>query len=386
MDILLDEQEVQIRDAAAEFLAGECTPALVRQVETGAVQYSPELWSKFAENGWLQLCLSNQAGGEALALPYLGLLFEVAGYHIAPIPLHATMVPAMIIDRYGSPEQVAMLQAVIAGELIMSHAVAEQTGRWSTDEISLQGHVEGHELVLNGCKTFVGSYRASRQCMVIYRDASAPAQLGLVLVPTDAKGLSSEALISMAKDGESKVQFNHVRVPLAARIGSVESGNLIARELMDLSSVLYASMIAGAARRTLDMAVAHAKQREAFGQPIGAFQAIQHLCANMMNAIDGTTMLSREALWRMQENLPYQVNVAQAKSFGNEQCMMVVRSAQQIHGGMGFIRDFDLNLWYRRVGSWSLRGGTSAEHRKTIAAALIDQPGRVRIGSIPQSV
>jgi alkylation response protein AidB-like acyl-CoA dehydrogenase len=383
MDILLDDQEVQIREAAAEFLEGECTPALVRQVETGALHYSPELWSKFAENGWLQLCLSNKAGGEELPLPYLGLLFEVAGYHIAPIPLHATMVPAMMIDRYGSPEQIGLLQAVIAGELIMSHAVVEQTGRWATEAIALQGRIEGRELVLNGRKTFVGSYRASQQCMVIYRDASAPDQLGVVLVPTDTKGLSSEALISMAKDGESKVQFNDVRVPLSARIGSSQAGNLIARELMDLSSVLYASMIAGAARRTLDMAVAHAKQREAFGQPIGAFQAIQHLCANMMNAIDGTTMLSREALWRMQENLPYQVNVAQAKSFGNEQCMMVVRSAQQIHGGMGFIRDFDLNLWYRRVGSWSLRGGTSAEHRKTIAAALLDQPEKVRIGVIP---
>jgi alkylation response protein AidB-like acyl-CoA dehydrogenase len=383
MDILLDDQEVQIREAAAEFLEGECTPALVRQVETGALHYSPELWSKFAENGWLQLCLSNKAGGEELPLPYLGLLFEVAGYHIAPIPLHATMVPAMMIDRYGSPEQIGLLQAVIAGELIMSHAVVEQTGRWATEAIALQGRIEGRELVLNGRKTFVGSYRASQQCMVIYRDASAPDQLGVVLVPTDAKGLSSEALISMAKDGESNVQFNDVRVPLSARIGSSQAGNLIARELMDLSSVLYASMIAGAARRTLDMAVAHAKQREAFGQPIGAFQAIQHLCANMMNAIDGTTMLSREALWRMQENLPYQVNVAQAKSFGNEQCMMVVRSAQQIHGGMGFIRDFDLNLWYRRVGSWSLRGGTSAEHRKTIAAALLDQPEKVRIGVIP---
>ena len=187
----------------------------------------------------------------------------------------------------------------------------------------------------------------------------------------------------MAKDGESNVQFKDVRVALTARIGNAQSGDLIARELMDLSSVLYASLLAGAARRTLDMAVTHAKQREAFGQPIGAFQAIQHLCANMVNAIDGTTMLSREALWRMQENLPYQVNVAQAKSFGNEQCMMVVRSAQQIHGGMGFIRDFDLNLWYRRVGSWSLRGGTAAEHRRTIAAALIDQPQRVRIGLVP---
>ncbi len=383
MDILLDDQEVQIREAAAEFLEGECTPALVRRVETDALQYSPELWSKFAENGWLQLCLSNRAGGEALPLPYLGLLFEVAGYHIAPIPLHATMVSAMIIDRHGSPEQIAMLQAVIAGELILSHAVAEQTGRWSTEAIALQGRIDGQELVLNGSKTFVGSYGVSQQCMVIYRDASAPEQLGVVLVPTDTKGLSSEALISMAKDGESKVQFNDVRVPLTARIGSAALGNLIARELMDLSSVLYASMIAGAARRTLDMAVAHAKQREAFSQPIGAFQAIQHMCANMVNAIDGTTMLSREALWRMQENLPYQVNVAQAKSFGNEQCMMVVRSAQQIHGGMGFIRDFDLNLWYRRVGSWSLRGGTAAEHRRTIAAALIDQSQKVRIGVIP---
>lgn len=383
MNILLDDQEVQIREAAAEFLEGECTPALVRQVETGTLQYSPELWSKFAENGWLQLCLSTKAGGEELPLPYLGLLFEVAGYHIAPIPLHATMVPAMIIDRYGSPEQVSMLQAVIAGELILSHAVAEQTGRWSTDAIAMLGRVEGNELVLSGSKTFVGSFSASQQCMVIYRDASAPNSLGVVLVPTDTKGLSSEPLVSMAKDGESNVQFKEVRVPLSARIGNAQSGNLIARELMDVSSVLYASMLAGAARRTLDMAVIHAKQREAFGQPIGAFQAIQHLCANMVNAIDGTTMLAREALWRMQENLPYQVNVAQAKSFGNEQCMMVVRSAQQIHGGMGFIRDFDLNLWYRRVGSWSLRGGTAAEHRRTIAAALIDQPKKVRIGVVP---
>lgn len=385
MNILLDEQEVQIREAAAEFLEGECTPALVRQVETGTLQYSPELWSKFAENGWLQLCLSTKAGGEELPLPYLGLLFEVAGYHIAPIPLHATMVPALIIDRYGSPEQVGMLQAVIAGELILSHAVAEQTGRWSMDAIATLGRVDGHELVLNGSKTFVGSFSASQQCMVIYRDASAPNSLGVVLVPTDATGLSSEPLVSMAKDGESNVQFKEVRVPLSARIGNAQSGNLIARELMDVSSVLYASMLAGAARRTLDMAVIHAKQREAFGQPIGAFQAIQHLCANMVNAIDGTTMLAREALWRMQENLPYQVNVAQAKSFGNEQCMMVVRSAQQIHGGMGFIRDFDLNLWYRRVGSWSLRGGTAAEHRRTIAAALIDQPKKVRIGVVPSN-
>jgi alkylation response protein AidB-like acyl-CoA dehydrogenase len=385
MDILLDDQEVQIREAASEFLAGECTSALVRKIETDPLQYSPALWEKFAENGWLQLCLSDKNGGQELPLTYLALLFELAGYHIAPIPLHATMVPAMIIDRYGSPEQQQLLQQVLSGDLILSHAVAEANGRWTPESIKLEGRIDGDQLVLNGTKTFVGSYRASKQCLVVYREAAAPHHLGVVLVPTDAAGLSSDALVSMAKDGEANVQFNHVKVPLSARVGSSEHGHAIALEVMDFSAVLYASMMAGAGRRTLDMAVAHAKQREAFGQPIGAFQAIQHLCANMVNAIDGTTMLAREALWRMDQKLPYRVNVAQAKSFGNEQCMMVVRSAQQIHGGMGFIRDFDLNLWYRRVGSWSLRGGTAAEHRRTIAAALLDQPAKVRIGNIPSA-
>jgi len=383
MDILLDDQEVQIREAASEFLAGECTSALVRKIETDPLQYSPALWEKFAENGWLQLCLSDKNGGQELPLTYLALLFELAGYHIAPIPLHATMVPAMIIDRHGSAAQQQLLQQVLSGDLILSHAVAETNGRWTAESIKLEGRIDGDQLVLNGTKTFVGSYSASKQCLVVYREASAPHHLGVVLVPTDAAGLSSDALVSMAKDGEANVQFNHVKVPLSARVGASEQGHAIALEVMDFSAVLYASMMAGAGRRTLDMAVAHAKQREAFGQPIGAFQAIQHLCANMVNAIDGTTMLAREALWRMDQKLPYRVNVAQAKSFGNEQCMMVVRSAQQIHGGMGFIRDFDLNLWYRRVGSWSLRGGTAAEHRRTIAAALLDQPAKVRIGNIP---
>ena len=117
MDILLDDQEIQIKEAASEFLAGECSSALVRQVETDALQYSPALWTKFAENGWLQLCLSEKNGGEALPLTYLGLLFELAGYHIAPIPLHSTMVPAMVIDRHGSPEQQQLLQDVLAGQL-----------------------------------------------------------------------------------------------------------------------------------------------------------------------------------------------------------------------------------------------------------------------------
>lgn len=384
MDLLLDDQEKEIRDAAAEFLAGECSPVLVRQVEADQTPYSAALWRKFAENGWLQLCLSEESGGQGLPLSYLALLFELAGKYIAPIPLHATMVPALVIDRHGDAEQRKLLQDVVSGGLILSHAVVDRQGRWSADQVGVEGKMEGGELVLNGVKSFVDSFEVSQQVAVVYRDAGSNA-LGVALVPTDAPGVSSQALLPMAKDGQAIVRFDNVRVPLGARVGKPEGGQRAALELMDLSAVLYAAQMAGAAGHTLGMAVEHAKERVAFGQPIGAFQAIQHMTANMLNGVDGASMLAREALWRMDQELPYRVNVAQAKSFANEHCMMVCRSAQQIHGGMGFMLEFDLNLWYRRVGSWSLRGGTSAEHRRTIAAALLDKPGKVRIGSVPNA-
>ncbi len=130
----------------------------------------------------------------------------------------------------------------------------------------------------------------------------------------------------------------------------------------------------------MEMAVEYAKKREAFGQPIGAFQSIQHLCADMVIWIDGGQLLTYEALWRMDQRLPASIEVSQAKAYCNEKCQAVVRNSQVIHGGIGFMREFNLQLWYRRVCAWTMRLGTSFEHRARIAQALLDKPGRVRLG------
>lgn len=380
MDVLPNEDELQIQSAAAEFLAGECSPALVRQAEKNPTRHAPELWKKFAANGWLQLCLSHEVGGEALSLTHLGLLFEEVGYHIAPLPIHGTVVASLMIDRHGQGRHAELLRTVIAGDAVLACAVTEQDGRWSPDAIALQGRLEGDQLVLDGEKYFVAGYAAASHCLVAFRDEAG--ELGLALVAATAAGLSHEELVPLAKDGECIVRLRGVRVPREVVIASGAAGRAIVREMMDLSAVLHASLMAGAARKTLDLAVEHARQREAFGQPIGAFQAIQHLCANMLNAVDGTQLLAREALWRMQEGLPVERQVAQAKAFANEQCVMVCRSAQQIFGGMGFMQEFDLNLWYRRVASWSVRSGSVSEHRRTISATLLSATGTVRIGYV----
>ena len=136
----------------------------------------------------------------------------------------------------------------------------------------------------------------------------------------------------------------------------------------------------------MEFAVEYAKQREAFGQPIGAFQAIQHMSADMLIAVDGAELLSREALWRLENRLPASVEVSQAKAFASDRCIFVARSAQQIHGGLGFMMECDLQLWYRRIAAYSLRCGSVREHRRRVAASLLDQPGKVRLGSAQLAV
>ena len=154
----------------------------------------------------------------------------------------------------------------------------------------------------------------------------------------------------------------------------------LARDLFDIATALMCSQLVGATRRDMEFAVEYAAQREAFGQPIGAFQSIQHLCADMLIAVDGAQLLTREALWRMDQGIPASVEVSQAKAFASDKCVFVARSAQQIHGGIGFMMECDLQLWYRRIVAWSLRCGTVREHRQRVAAALLDQPGKVRLG------
>jgi alkylation response protein AidB-like acyl-CoA dehydrogenase len=383
VDVLPNEQELLIQQAVAKFLEAECPPKLIREVEEDQLGFSQVLWEKFAALGWLGLCLPERHGGQALPLTYLGLVLEEIGRHIAPLPVHATMVPALMLAAHGSAEQQKLLERVVTGNLLLSFAVAEKDGRWAGSSIKLEGTRIGDDVVLSGSKYFVDQFGTSEKCLVAFRlkgDQSAPGELAAILVDTSAAGIRSEQLPSMAKDSESVVTFDAVRVPASNIVGREHQGPAIVQEMMDYATALLVPQIQGAARRAMEFAVDYVNHREAFGQPIGSFQAIQHLAADMVNAVDGTQLLGREAIWRLSEGLPARIEISQAKSFANEKCLMVCRSAQQMHGGLGFIAECDLNLWYRRVTSWGLRGGTTYEHRARIASALLDMPGDVRHG------
>ena len=384
MDVLLTEEEKMVRDSAREFFEAECSTTMVREMETDPKGYPPALWRKAAELGWQGMALPEKYGGQDLPLLYLGLIFEEVGRAVAPLPLHSTVVAALTIARDGTDAQrEAILPAVVRGDAVLTWAFTERDPRFLPETIHMQAVASGDHFVINGTKLFVDNFVAADQCVVACRTAPGSkgnAGLSLFLVDTKSPGLSHAPLVTLAKDKQSEVVFENVRVPRANLIGELNQGGPIVERMLDRATALLCAQMLGATRKDAEMAIEYAKYRVAFGQPIGAFQSIQHVCADMIVWIDGGEMLTYEALWKMDQGLPASVEVSQAKAFCNEKCEAVVRFSQIIHGGIGFMMEFDLHLWFRRVSAWTMRLGTSYEHRARVAHALIDLPGRVVLG------
>ena len=384
MDILPSEEEQMIKNVARELLEAEISTAMVREMELDELGYPPTLWKQMANQGWLGLALPEQYGGQGLPLTYMGLILVEAGRVLAPVPLHSTTVAALTISSDGTEQQKQdILPSVSNGDTVLTWAVAERDPRLIPEAMTLVATADGNGWVLNGTKMFVDNFIVAHRCLVAARTSPASDAnqgISLFLVDPNGTGVSQTALLTLAKDKQSRVDFKDYRIEGAALVGELNQGWPIVEAMLDRATALLCCQMVGAARKDAEMAIEYAKNRVAFGRPIGSFQSVQHMLADMILHVDGGEMLTFEALWKMDQGLPASVEVSQAKAFCNEKCESVVRTSQVIHGGIGFMMEFDLHLWFRRVTSWTMRLGTTYDHRARIAAALLDVPGKVRLG------
>jgi alkylation response protein AidB-like acyl-CoA dehydrogenase len=384
MDILLNEEERMVKASAREFLEVECPPTLVRDMEVDERGYSPDMWRKVVNLGWLGLALPEKYGGQGLPITYLGIIMEEMGRYLAPLPIHSTMVAALTVANDGTEEQrQEVLPSVANGDSIMTWAFTEQNPRFVPEAINAQATADGDGFVINGTKLFVDNFVVADKCLVVCRTAPASSGnegISVFLMDTNSPGISQISLVTMAKDKQSEVTFDNVRVPKANMIGALNQGWPIVHGMLDRATVLLCTQLVGATRMDAEMAIEYSKNRTAFGRPIGAFQSVSHMCADMIMWVDGGQLLTYEALWKLDQGLPASVEISQAKAFSNEKCEAVVRYGQMIHGGIGFMMEFNLHLWFRRVSAWTMKLGTTFEHRAKIANALLNHPGKVELG------
>ncbi len=372
MDLDLSEEQEMLRAMAHDFLTKECPKTLVRELEEDDKGYSPELWRKMAELGWMGLVLPEKYGGMGMEYMDLVILLREMGRNIVPGPFFCTvLLGSMPILFAGTEEQKKQfLPKIASGESIFTMALYEPNARYDSTGVEVSAEAEGDSFVINGTKLFVENAHISDYmiCVTRTKDASTPEE-GITLFLVDAKsaGIKCEVMPTMADDKLCEVVFENVSVSKENMLGDLDKGWPIVTNTIEHATVGKCAEMVGGAEAVLDMTVEYVKERVQYGKPIGSFQAIQHYCANMWTNVATSRNLLYKVAWDLGEGLATTEEVAGAKGWINQAYQYVTERAIQCHGAIGLTRDHDVGLYYRRAKAAEIVFGDTDFQRELVA-------------------
>ncbi len=358
MQFGLSESQQILKDTARKFFAGESPIAAVRKAMETETAYDAALWTKLAEQGFTGIITPEEFGGMGLGKVELVLLMEEAGYALLPGPFFSTVALAgTVIEACASPEQKKNYLARIAGGQARSTvALVEAAGSWDPGRLQITASSNR----LTGTKLFVTDAAVADFIVVVARD-------GIYAVDAHAAGLRVEPMKGM--DRARKIYSLEFKNTPAEKLGDISG---LANALDVATAALCAEMVGGM-QRALELTVAYAKTRKQFGKPIGIFQAVQHLCADMYLETESSRSATYYAAWALEENTAdAATSVSVAKMYSSDAARTVGNRGIQVHGGMGFTWENDLHLYYRRAKASETMLGDATFHRERIARLMID--------------
>lgn len=375
MDLSLNEEQDLLQSSARDFLRQECPTTHVRAMEEDEIGYSPVLWKKIAELGWAGLMYPEQYGGSGYGFIELCVLMEEFGRALVPSPFHSTVLTFGLPLLLGSNEaqKQRYLPAIANGTFLGTLALTEPSASFEPSGISVRAEARAGGFVLNGTKLFVLNAHTADVLLVAVRtsDAGGPEQgVSLLLVPGNAAGIEKTLLHTIASDRQFEVEFRNVEVGADALVGNLHHAWPLIKNTLDYATVAKCAEMVGIAQVAFDMAVDYAKNRVQFGRPIGSFQAIKHKCADMVIDVDGSRFIMYRAAWCLAEGLDATREIAMAKAWTSDACRRVCAQAHQIHGGIGFTKEYDLQLYFRRAKQGEVFYGDADIHREVVAQEI----------------
>jgi alkylation response protein AidB-like acyl-CoA dehydrogenase len=303
------------------------------------------------------------------------VIYEEFGRALVPGPhFPSAVMSVLVVRRAGSEAQrKELLPAIGSGETIVVPAWLEPDGGYGPEGVQLEAARVQGGYRLQGVKRHVFNAKAAAKLLVLARTGKAAQDIDLFVVDTNAAGVSLEQQKSMASDTQYRVTFDGVVVPDAQRLGAQGSGWTNWSEAMHEGIILLGAYAAGGAERALEITVQYSKDREQFGKPIGAFQALAHYMADASPVVEGAKTLVYEAAWAHSTGRDIKRLAPMAKLFACKAFRDVTHMAQQVHGGIGFTLDYDIQLYYRRAKQLQLNWWDSRYLEGLIAADVLDR-------------
>ncbi|RIL00872.1 MAG: acyl-CoA dehydrogenase [Proteobacteria bacterium] len=339
MDFALSDEQKLLEQSLRRYLAESVPATRVREIMATETAHDAKLWRDLAELGAAGVLVPEVHGGSGLALLDAALVQQSLGHAAAPAPFLATSVLGPIAFAAGTPAQQAeWLPRIAAAQTVLGAAFTELVHRRDAAGVrESNGRLDGTAL-------FVIDAGAAAAFLVAVDRAR------IALVARDAAGLTATPLATI--DATRRVaELRFESVAPAEWIGGAAGVPELAARVLAAGRVALAADVLGACERAIEMAVAYAKQRVQFGRPIATFQAVKHLCAEMIAELEP----ARSLVWYAAHAFDHRPEEAvamslHAKAHLAEIGTQIVRTATEVHGGIGFTSEHDLHLWFKRVG------------------------------------
>jgi len=374
MDLRFTETQEILKKMARDFLTTECPKTLVRKLEQSEEGYSPEVWKKMAELGWMGLIIPEEYGGMGYTFQDLVVLLEEIGRNILPGPLIATITSTFPILEAGTEEQKKeLLPRIAQGEIILTTALLEGDGVFDASGIAVKATPKGDDFIIDGTKLFVEMAHVASHilCVARTKDGTSP-EKGITLFIVDSKtpGISCEAMPTTAADKLCEVRFQNVNVPKKNILGKIDEGWPIVEMMLRKGAIAKCAESLGAIETCVEMTVAYSKERVQYDRPIGAFQALQHKIADMWTAMETSRYLIYETAWMESEGLPCAKEASMAKAYVNEVYKDTAKWAVRLHGAIATSADHDIPFYYRRSLAAHIAFGNTDFHREIVAQKI----------------
>ncbi len=379
MDLTYSEEQASIQRQARRFFERECPLDVVRKAWEDEAGLPEPLWQRMAELGWLGALLPERVGGGELGVTAFSRIVEEQGRGLLPGGFLFHVLAAEAIRLAGSaPQQQALLPPLAKGETRAALARCMEGGRFDQAGGRFYADEKPEGYLLFGEKLAVPGLAQASEIVVaavLGLPKNLDAGLAFFVVPRAAQGVAVTPLHTL--EGGMKaasLRLDGVRVPAAARLGAADrpaDGAAVLARVSQLGDLALACDALGGATRVTELTVEYAKLRTAFGQPIGAYQAIKHKCADMLFATENLRAVADWAAWVLdappgQADASPALASAMARATAIECYDLVIRHGTQAHGAIAVTEEHVLPLYAKRAKTLALAYGSLAHYQEQI--------------------
>ncbi|MBI2157616.1 MAG: acyl-CoA dehydrogenase family protein [Candidatus Rokubacteria bacterium] len=378
MELDLTDEQRMIQAMAREFAETAIRPIAV-EIDREA-RFPHETVKRMGALGLMGIMVPERWGGSgADTVAYVVAVEEIAkacGSHAVIMSVNNSLYCDPLLTYGTDAQRERFLVPVAAGQANGCFALTEsQAGSDARNQATLATR-DGDSYVLNGKKQFISTGREASFALVFGQTDRAKAHHGIsaFVVEKGAPGFGvskTEDKLGIRASDTAELVFEDCRVPAASRLGEEGMGFTIAMGTIDGGRIGIAAQAVGLAAGAYERAVAYARERKSFGVPIGQHQMVQWMLADMATAIDGARLLTLRAATLKDAGKPFGVAAAMAKLFAAETAMKATTDAIQVHGGYGYIREYEVERYFRDAKITQIYEGTSQIQKLVIAREVL---------------